>query len=120
MLFGGDLPDSGWRNLLKKQRFRSVISGTDVFKVSHHGRVEGCSDELFKYISPKLCIISDKPIDDTNKNTVATSWYEARTRGIYFGDKLRKVLTTRNDGSIFIDIPSDGNWMVYTNTRWRN
>jgi hypothetical protein len=119
ILFGGDLPDNGWCNLLKNEEFRSAIKGTNVFKVSHHGRAEGCSDELFKHISPKLCIISDKPIDETNKNTVSTSWYEDRTSGIYFGDKLRKVLTTRNDGSIFIDVQSDSNWSVYRNTSWR-
>jgi len=108
ILFGGDLPDSGWCNLLTNEEFRSAIKGTTIFKVPHHGRSEGCSDELFKYITPKLCIISDKPIDESNKNTVATSWYSARTTGIYFGNELRKVLSTRNDGSIFIDVQ----WMA--------
>jgi competence protein ComEC len=31
MLFGGDLPDSGWCNLLKKENFRSAIRGTNFF-----------------------------------------------------------------------------------------
>jgi competence protein ComEC len=120
MLFGGDLPDSGWRNLLKNEKFRSAINGTNVLKVPHHGRAEGCSDELFKYIFPQLCIISDKPIDDTNKNTVSTDWYTKRSSGanIVGINGKRKVLSTRNDGSIFIDVQADGNWTVYPNTRW--
>jgi len=119
ILFGGDLPDNGWCNLLTNKNFCSAIKGTTIFKVPHHGRTEGCSDELFKYIKPKLCIISDKPIDESNKNTVSTSWYSARTTGIFFGNELRKVLSTRNDGSIFIDIQSDDNFTVYLDTRWR-
>lgn len=119
MLFGGDLPDSGWCNLLKDMDFKSAMKGVNVLKVSHHGRKEGCSDELFKHISPDLCVISDKPIDDTNKNTVSTGWYEARTKGIRFGQNIRKVLSTRNDGSIFFDIDFNGHWTVYPNTKWK-
>jgi hypothetical protein len=32
-----------------------------------YARKEGCSEELFEYISPQLCIISDKPIDEKIK-----------------------------------------------------
>ena len=120
MLFGGDLPDNGWINLLKDDAFRKAIIDVDILKVPHHGRKEGCSEELFKYIHPKLCIVSDKPIDDSNRNTVATAWYEARTKGIRFGNNVRKVLTTRNDGSIFIEVSDNGSWTVYLNTKWRD
>jgi len=123
MLFGGDLPDSGWINLLKNVNFREAIKGVNVFKVPHHGRKEGCSSELFKYMSPKLCVISDKPIDETNKNTVATDWYAKHCTGINFTKNgiitTRKVVSTRNDGSIFIEVYDDGKWSVYLNTTWR-
>jgi competence protein ComEC len=119
ILFGGDLPDSGWVDLLKQEKFRNAIKGTTIFKVPHHGRKEGCSETLFNYISPKLCIISDKPIDDSNVNTVATAWYTERTSGIKFGDDIRKVLTTRNDGSIFLEVQDNGSWSVCLNTKWR-
>lgn len=121
ILFGGDLPESGWDNLLTQQAFINAISGTTVFKVPHHGRVDGCSDNLFKYISPKLCVVSDKSIDDTNENTVATNWYTLRSQGCnisgYTGQ--RKVMTTRNDGSIHISVDDKGSWTVYPNTTWR-
>jgi competence protein ComEC len=124
ILFGGDLPDSGWLGLLKQENFRNAIKGTTIFKVPHHGRKEGCSEELFKYISPKLCIISDKPIDETNKNTVATNWYTSRSIGAkvvnYNGTvDTRKVLSTRNDGSIFVEVSNNGSYTVYLDTKWR-
>jgi competence protein ComEC len=123
ILFGGDLPNEGWVNLLKQENFRRAINGINVFKVPHHGREEGCSDALFKYISPQLCIISDKPIDKTNKNTVVTDWYTNRSTGANVvksdgGVDTRKVVSTRNDGSIFIDVAEDGRWTVYLNTTW--
>lgn len=125
VLFGGDLPDDGWINLLENNNFKKAIMGVDIFKVPHHGRKEGCSEELFKYISPKLCIISDKPIDETNKNTVATNWYTNRSSGanVIKSDgtsDIRKVVSTRNDGSIFIKIMDTGKWYVYLNTKWHD
>ncbi len=121
ILFGGDLPDSGWQDLLKKPGFISAIKGTTVFKVPHHGRKEGCSEALFKYISPKLCVISDKPLSKDNQNTVATSWYSQRTLGctIVGQKEKRKVLSTRSDKSIFIKINEEGTFWVYPDTCWR-
>jgi len=124
MLFGGDLPDSGWINLLKNASFREAIKGVNVFKVPHHGRMEGYSNELFKCISPQLCVISDKPIDETNKNTIATDWYTKHSTGakVIKSDgtvNTRKVVSTRNDGSIFIEVYDNKSWFVYLNTKWR-
>ncbi len=120
ILFGGDLLASGWKDLLKNSKFLNAIRGTTIFKVPHHGRQEGCCEELFEIISPKLCIISDKPLDKDNKNTVSTDWYSRRSTGCsvngYTGE--RKVLTTRSDGSIFIKINEAGTWWVYPNTGW--
>lgn len=120
ILYGGDLPSSGWDNLLNKKEFIATIKNTAIFKVPHHGRQEGCSDALFKIISPKLCIISDKSLDKDNQNTVATSWYSARSSGcnVVGYDTPRKVLTTRTDGSIFVKINNEGKWWVYPDTNW--
>lgn len=122
VLFGGDLPASGWESMLKNSKFRSAITGTTIFKVPHHGRKEGCCEALFKKISPKLCIISDKSMGKDNKNTVATSWYSQRSTGctIENATEKRKVLSTRADNSIFVKVNSQGSLWVYTNTTWRN
>ena len=67
---------------------------------------------------PKLCIISDKPLDKDGKNAAATKWYEERTLGCdvagYAGK--RTVRTTRSDGSVFISIGEQGN-VRFTRTR---
>ncbi|MCI5130687.1 MAG: hypothetical protein D3904_04025 [Candidatus Electrothrix sp. EH2] len=121
VLFGGDLPESGWKSLLENQKFVSAISGTTILKVPHHGRKEGCSEALFEKISPMLCIISDKSLDKDNKNTVATNWYSTRTSGcnVVGGTEKRKVLSTRSDNSIFIKINENGEFWVHTNTQWK-
>jgi len=124
LLFGGDLPASGWENLLEKQDFVSAVSGTNVFKVPLHGRQEGCCQALFdlKEFKPLLCIISDKSLDKDHKSTVATDWYSKRASGcrIVGYDSPRKVLSTRSDGSIFIKINDKGACWIYPNTRWRS
>lgn len=121
VLFGGDLPESGWHTLLKKPAFVSAISGTTVFKVPHHGRAEGCCEALFEVIKPMLCIISDKPLGKDNKNTACTDWYKARSTGCKVNGckQERKVLTTRSDNSIFMKVDKKGTWWVYANTCWR-
>lgn len=122
ILFGGDLPASGWESLLENNKFVKAISGTTIFKVPHHGRKEGCCEALFKAITPKLCVVSDKPLDKDNKNTASTDWYTARTTGcnIIGYQRKRKVLTTRADNSIFIKINDEGTWWVYPNTTWKD
>src|ERR1700720_847193 len=79
MLFGGDLTEEGWQELLKQPTAASAVRGTTVYKVSHHGRDVGCSDDLFKIIKPKLCIVSDKTLDSTNLGTECIDWYRERT-----------------------------------------
>jgi competence protein ComEC len=123
ILFGGDLPNSGWLNLLENSNFVKAISGTTIFKVPHHGRKEGCCEDLFKLsnFKPMLCVISDKAIEKDNRNTIATNWYCKRTSGcnvVGYSDK-KYVLSTRNDGSIYIEVEENGSCTIYPNTRWK-
>lgn len=124
ILFGADLPESGWESLLQNTKFVNEIKGTNVLKVSHHGREDGCCEALFEAISPNLCIISDKAIEKDNENTIATNWYSTRSLGCNINEingntDRRNVLSTRADGSIFISVYDNGNWEVYTNTVWK-
>ncbi len=124
LLFGGDLPASGWENLLKKPDFVSAVSGTKVFKVPAHGRGEGCCQALFdlKEFKPLLCIISDKSLKKDEKSVIAMDWYSKRTSGcrIVGYNEPRRLLSTRSDGSIFIRINEKGTCWIYPNTRWRS
>ncbi len=124
LLFGGDLPASGWENLLKKSDFVSAVSGTNVFKVPYHGRQEGCCQALFdlEEFKPLLCILSDKAVEKDSRSAVATDWYSKRTPGcrIVGYDEPRKILSTQSDGSIFIRINEKGACWIYPHTRWKS
>lgn len=124
MLFGGDLTEVGWNALMDEPAFVAAVANTTIVKVSHHGRAVGCSERLFQKIKPRLCIVSDKIIDQTNENTESIQWYCDRTIGAEFkmddgSRKVRKVLTTRSDGSIFI-AADPLTWYLRTHTAWPN
>ncbi len=119
MLLCGDLPAPGMDALLDEPGFRKAIRGTNVLKAAHHGRQDGCCDTLFNLITPDLCIISDKSIDDSNADTVCTEWYAKRTRGLRWPDgTIRKVLTTRSDGSVHLQANGGTYWVCYRTT-WK-
>jgi len=102
ILYGGDLEEKGWNALLSKNYFVEWLRSTDVLIASHHGRESGFSSEIFKYCKPKLTIISDGRFGDTS----ATNRYVSVTSGMKVKNKGtvedRKVITTRNDGHIFL------------------
>ncbi len=129
ILFGGDLPKEGWIELLKDNYFKESIQGTTIFKTPHHGRENGFCLELFKVISPKLCIVCDKPLDGSNENTAVVEKYSNAVKnnggGIEFFNisdgksvGIRYVLTTRSDDSIFCKIESLTNYLIRTKTTW--
>lgn len=128
ILMAGDLLATGWDEMLKNKDFQNVIKGTTVLKASHHGRENGFNNSLFDFISPKICVISDKSLGKDNENTSCTDRYTKAIKdcggGIEFfrvsdGASIgtRYVLTTRNDKSIFIRI-SDSGLFIQTNTNW--
>jgi competence protein ComEC len=123
ILLGGDLPARGWESLLTtKKDFIAAAATTTIFKVPHHGLADACCEPLLSWMAPKLCIISDKPLEKDSEDTAAAKWYEDRSRGCdvvgYRGK--RKVLTTTNDGSVFISVDEQGNLSVYPRTEWKN
>jgi beta-lactamase superfamily II metal-dependent hydrolase len=104
-LFGGDLEQSGWESLLKQNEFRAAVQGVTFYFASHHGHVSGFSTELFNAMGqkPYLNLISATSCYDSHD-----SRYSANARGLYFGQNQRFTLTTRTDGSIFIDVDDTG------------
>jgi beta-lactamase superfamily II metal-dependent hydrolase len=105
-LFGGDLEQSGWEALLRQNAaFRTAVKGTTFYFASHHGHISGFSTELFTAMGgqPFLNLISATTCYDSHD-----SRYSANARGLYFGQEQRFTLTTRTDGSIFIDVNDAG------------
>lgn len=98
--FPGDMTKRAWLKLLEKDGFREQLKKVTVFVASHHGRQDGCCDDLYTVggLQPTLTIVSDGGKQYASQETV--DWYRNRTVGLNFDSKLRKVLTTRSDGNI--------------------
>jgi beta-lactamase superfamily II metal-dependent hydrolase len=121
ILFTGDLEANGWNALIGKNPdgFREKIRGVDFFIVPHHGHASGFSQEIFDIIGkPLLNVISEKSKTQNGSDEVDSRYsQENYFRGVnfrdgYFSQRLRRSLTTRNDGSIFIDIYDNGEFNI--------
>jgi beta-lactamase superfamily II metal-dependent hydrolase len=108
ILIPGDNEKMSWDELLAQPGFKNAIAGTDILVASHHGRENGYSDELFKFIKPQLVLISDGPEGTTS----VTDWYrnsctEQGSSVYHAGNKRfdpRWVLPTRNDGTLRVRV----------------
>ena len=94
----GDIATAGWEKLLEKEAFRASLKGVDCFVASHHGREDGYCAAIFQYCSPRAVIFSDGPILYETQEMANT--YAKHATGISFSGELRKVLSTRKDGSL--------------------
>ncbi len=111
ILFAGDLEAVGWRALMHIPGFLGDLLSVNVFVTSHHGRKNGCCDEVFWVCRPDVFVISDHEHQFDSQDT--TNWYRRRAYGIYdldavpdffFGYPRRYVLTTRHEGTLLIRV----------------
>jgi beta-lactamase superfamily II metal-dependent hydrolase len=117
MLFPGDMEKAGWLKLLQRPAFVEQLKKVTVLVGSHHGRANGCCQEMFELgWLPKIVIISDAGIQYTTQETVA--WYAARSEGIEHDGEFRSVFTTRRDGRITLDVTPAG-WAISTTRQER-
>ncbi|AKB56850.1 ComEC/Rec2 family competence protein [Methanosarcina barkeri] len=124
VLFTGDMTAVGVRKILdsnQKSSFKEFVKGTTILKIPHHGRDNGCSQEMFEAFEskPLLCIVSDEILNERNEGTSNTNWYiyrasdkEVNINGVM---QSRKVLTTRKDKDILLKISDTGSVSVITN-----
>ena len=106
-LFGGDMEQAGWDELLKTNpAFARAVAGTWFYFASHHGHKSGFSTNLFDAMSkPFLNLISVRRNDDSRDDRYSADDFSF---GWYVDGKERKMLSTTCDGSIFIDVGADG------------
>lgn len=108
----GDLDPSAWEKLLLKDGVQSKLKETLIFVASHHGREDGYNEKVFNYCVPEVIILSDKDIvHKTQEGQTQLYSCKVKSEGIIFNgikEKLRKTLTTRNDGHIWIRLEEDG------------
>lgn len=115
----GDNEPPSWKALLEQNEFVDAVQGAHIFLASHHGRESGLHSDLFKTISPKLCVVSDGRVQDTD----ATSRYSAYASGWSVFSKSegeckeRYCLTTRTDGYVEIEIGQNDNGRPFLSVR---
>ena len=100
-----------WKSLLEKKDFIEAIEGSHLFLASHHGRESGYHSDLFNAFQPKLCVVSDGRVQDTDARSRysghAAGWSVlSKSSGL---SKTRSCLTTRTDGYIEIEIGKNNN-----------
>ena len=109
-LFAGDLEVKGWQKLLELKSFRDAIRNTDFFITPHHGHSSGYCKEIFEAMGrPIVNIVSAHSGDEIVEGCYSTP---ERAVGIVLENKRRYMLTTRNDGSIRINVNSTGKYSI--------
>ncbi len=106
IIFPGDLCESGWKELLKKNEFKNALRGTSFFVAAHHGHSSGYCKEIFDCMGkPFFNIVSANQGDDS----VEPSYSKAdNAKGVLYDGVTRYMFSTRNDGSIVLEITEDG------------
>lgn len=112
-LFGADVEEAGWEALLlHKLGFADAVAGTDFFIVPHHGHSSGFSQALYDAMGkPILNIISVTTGDEFVDPRYMSQDYAT---GAQVDGQKRYSLSTRNDGTICVDVTSEGKFRVQT------
>ena len=103
----GDLERPSWELMLQKPLVQYCLRETQIFFASHHGRDNGYHEGIFQYCAPECVIMSDKSIvHGTQENMALRYGAHVYGDGVVLGKTgaPRKVITTRNDGHIWIRI----------------
>jgi len=98
----GDLEVKGWKGFLGQSAFRNELVGVNVFIASHHGRENGYCEEVFRFCHPGVFVFSDSVIKHATQEMAQR--YARHAPGVLFNGQTRRVLSTRKDGSICVDM----------------
>ncbi|CAH1903565.1 conserved hypothetical protein [Candidatus Nitrotoga sp. HW29] len=107
----GDLERPAWEKILNNQEVISHLKGTHILVAPHHGRDNGYHEDIFQSCAPEVVVISDKEIMyGTQEEMAQTYANHVSGTGVPFGPLAtkRKVLTTRNDGHLLIELDVNG------------
>lgn len=110
IILPGDNEPASWNELLEDSNFVDAIKNADILLASHHGRESGFCQAIFDHFKPRITIISDGRSSETS----ATDKYRNVSRGWTVHHRSGKkseeryCLSTRNDGTIEVDIGYNG------------
>jgi len=118
ILFGADMEKEGWELLLQESGFKELLRKTTILVAPHHGLDSAFCSDLFGegLMNPKLTIVSDGSV----RSTSVTGKYDQITSGLWIPKKdtgriFKKVLTTRQNGTIIVRIHSTNEISVAAN-----
>lgn len=100
-LIPGDIENEGWEKLLfTEPNLRIRLKDVSVFIASHHGRINGYHEDIFtKYnCRPNVFVFSDDSKQYATQESAEL--YKQWASGIQYNGQTRKILTTRNDGTL--------------------
>tara|TARA_R110001606_G_C15375903_1_gene649959 strand:- start:1127 stop:2026 length:900 start_codon:yes stop_codon:yes gene_type:complete len=112
ILYSGDMEKAGWDWLIaNNKRFVDTVSGgVDILIAPHHGHKSGFPSALFDLTGNIRCVIHSKGSEANIEGTDVSSQYSDKADGVIYttikGEEQYKgkVLTTRSNGSIFIEV----------------
>ena len=109
----GDNPSSVVNEMLKYnvQGIKTAVSDATVLLAPHHGRTGEFCESFFSLVNPRLTVISDKSIVH---GTQEQSSQKYRGRGVRWDSQDRYSFTTRNDGTITVEITDHNKWSINT------
>jgi beta-lactamase superfamily II metal-dependent hydrolase len=117
LLLGGDATDSIWQELYEAAQedrtLRDSLSGTHVFKVSHHGLDSSyCGPNILSLVNPRKLVISAKePTGEGSAYSKYYSWMKTHNR-----DPTKDLFST-SKGNVIAHSDDDANGkydVVYT------
>lgn len=112
ILYSGDLEKAGWEWLINNDKdfVDTISSGIDILIAPHHGHKSGFPSALFAITGNVRCVIHSKGSEGNIEGTDVSSQYSNNSDGVIYtslNDKFQykgKVLTTRSNGNIYIEI----------------
>lgn len=120
-LFTGDLETAGWDWLIANDKdfVDTVKNGVDVLIAPHHGHESGFPKALFDLIGNVCVIILSKDTEASKEESDVYSNYSAYATGVKYTTRKNevyegKVLTTRSNGGILIEVVNDNQFSIYT------
>lgn len=101
----GDNEEDSLDKLMMRDDFKNAVRGADVLVAPHHGRESAYHPKFVSLVSPMITIISDTAKSDAS----AADEYSKMSSGLEVCGRVRKCLTTRNDGNITITFGESDN-----------
>ena len=123
VLFCGDLERPGWDYLVANDNdFVDTIrnNGIDIMIAPHHGHKSGFPKALFDIIENVDIVIHSKDTEASKDGTDVSNQYSSHALGHVYTNLsnrehyIAKVLTTRSNGTIFIETKGNGYYNVWT------